>query len=114
MRAAGPARSAASVTTGNASARNHRRRAAAGPCPYSGPVTASGRSTRSASTDRAVDAGHGGSSSDASPAPPTPVITASSRAPPNSRTSNGSRNVPPRSRRMSKVFSRNLSRPCCR
>ena len=29
-------------------------------------------------------AGHGGSSSDASPAPSTPVITASSRAPPNS------------------------------
>ena len=63
--------------------------------------SASGSPTRPRQHPRAVPAGHGGNSSDDSPALPTPVITASSRAPPSARTSSGSRRVPPRSRRMS-------------
>ena len=94
--------------------RVQRLRVAAGPCPRTGPDTASASPISSVSTDSAVRAGHGGSSSDASPAPATPVITASSRAPPSSRTSSGWRSVPPRSRRMSKVCSRLRSRPCSR
>ncbi|CPA58920.1 Uncharacterised protein [Mycobacterium tuberculosis] len=58
-------------------------------------------SIRSVSTAVAVSNGHGGSSIDDWPSPCTPVITASSRAPRNNRTSSGSRKVVPRSRRMS-------------
>ena len=59
----------AATTTGNASARVQRLRVAAGPCPRTGPDTASTSAIKSVNTDSAVRTGHGGSSSDASPAP---------------------------------------------
>ena len=69
------------ANAGKAKARVHRRRAAAGPWLRSGPLTASSLSISSANTAFAVSTGHGGSSTDDSPSPCTPVITASSRAP---------------------------------
>ena len=87
----GTATKIAATTSADAEHRRQRSAPASSACGWP-PVRAraaarsprrAGRSVRQHRLARSR-AGHGGSSSDASPAPSTPVITASSRAPPNS------------------------------